>query len=48
MQELSPEERALARVGKKDAKKRLGETTNHLVSSNVAQSLQTMLGTQAF
>lgn len=48
VQELSPEERALARVGKKDAKKRLAETTNQLVSSNVAQSLQTMLGTQAF
>lgn len=47
-QELSPEERALARVGKKDAKKRLADTTNQLVSSNVAQSLQTMLGTQAF
>jgi 26S proteasome regulatory subunit N11 len=47
-QELSPEERALARVGKKDAKKRLAETSNELVSHNVAQSLQTMLGTQAF
>jgi len=45
---MSPEERALGRVGKKDAKKRLAETSNQLVSHNVAQSLQTMLGTQAF
>lgn len=47
-QELSPEERALARVGKKDAKKHLAENVTELVSSNVSQNIGTMLNTSAF
>ena len=36
----------LARVGKTDAKKHLAENLKELVSSNVAQSMGTMVNTQ--
>ena len=39
MQEQKPEERALAKVGKRDAKKHLGQEIQSLVASNVAQAM---------
>lgn len=40
--------RALASVGKQNAKKRMGETVQRLVSSNITQALGTMLDTIVF
>lgn len=45
---LAPEKLAIANVGKLDAKKHLEENVNKLMSSNILQSLGTMLDTVIF
>lgn len=47
-QELSPEKRTVANVGKQDAKKHLEAKVAHLMSSNIVQTLGTMLDTVVF
>ncbi|KAG6402475.1 hypothetical protein SASPL_134670 [Salvia splendens] len=46
--ELSPEKLAIANVGKQDAKKHLEEHVSNLMSSNIVQTLGTMLDTVVF
>jgi len=45
---LSPEKLAIANVGKLDAKKHLQADVEKLMSSNIVQSLGTMLDTVIF
>mmetsp|Transcript_2026 Transcript_2026/g.3151 ORF Transcript_2026/g.3151 Transcript_2026/m.3151 type:complete len:311 (+) Transcript_2026:258-1190(+) len=47
-QELSAEKRVVANVGKQDAKKHLANNANQLMSSNIVQSMGTMLDTVVF
>ncbi|KAJ9529701.1 26S proteasome regulatory subunit [Haematococcus lacustris] len=47
-QELSPEKRVVANVGKMDAKKHLASNVTALMSSNIIQSMGTMLDTVVF
>eukprot|EP00191_Tetraselmis_sp_GSL018_P002039 CAMPEP_0177615338 /NCGR_PEP_ID=MMETSP0419_2-20121207/23371_1 /TAXON_ID=582737 /ORGANISM="Tetraselmis sp., Strain GSL018" /LENGTH=292 /DNA_ID=CAMNT_0019112927 /DNA_START=205 /DNA_END=1083 /DNA_ORIENTATION=- len=47
-QDLEPEKRMVANVGKQDAKKHLEESVSHLMSSNIVQTLGTMLDTVVF
>lgn len=47
-QELSLAERTVANVGKQDAKKHLEMNVAHLMSSNIVQTLGTMLDTVVF
>ncbi|KAK1392478.1 26S proteasome non-ATPase regulatory subunit 14-like [Heracleum sosnowskyi] len=46
--ELSPEKLAIANVGRQDAKKHLEEHVSNLMSSNIIQTLGTMLDTVVF
>lgn len=46
--ELPPEKLAIANVGKQDAKKHLEEHVSNLMSSNIIQTLGTMLDTVVF
>ncbi|KAK9266842.1 hypothetical protein L1049_001613 [Liquidambar formosana] len=46
--ELSPEKLAIANVGRQDAKKHLEEHVSNLMSSNIVQTLGTMLDTVVF
>ncbi|KAI3465376.1 hypothetical protein Pfo_022039 [Paulownia fortunei] len=46
--ELPPEKLAIANVGKQDAKKHLEEHVSNLMSSNIVQTLGTMLDTVVF
>ncbi|KAF6151609.1 hypothetical protein GIB67_010285, partial [Kingdonia uniflora] len=46
--ELSPEKLAIANVGRQDAKKHLEEHISNLMSSNIVQTLGTMLDTVVF
>ncbi|KAM0831340.1 hypothetical protein ACQ4PT_065631 [Festuca glaucescens] len=46
--ELSPEKLAIANVGRQDAKKHLEEHVSNLMSSNIVQTLGTMLNTVVF
>uniref|UniRef100_A0A7I3ZZM6 MPN domain-containing protein n=1 Tax=Physcomitrium patens TaxID=3218 RepID=A0A7I3ZZM6_PHYPA len=46
--QLSPEKLAIANVGRQDAKKHLEEHVSNLMSSNIVQTLGTMLDTVAF
>lgn len=46
--ELSPEKLAIVNVGRQDAKKHLGEHVSNLISSNIVQTLGTMLDTVVF
>lgn len=45
---LSPEKLAIANVGRQDAKKHLEEHVSNLMSSNIIQTLGTMLDTVVF
>ena len=47
-QELSPKERAVANVGKMDAKKHLQEHVQSLMATNIVQAMATMLDTVVF
>jgi hypothetical protein len=47
-QEMPPEMRIVANVGKMDAKKHLAVGVNALMSSNIVQSMGTMLDTVVF
>jgi len=47
-QELTQNERTVANVGKQDAKKHLEMNVTHLMSSNIVQTLGTMLDTVVF
>lgn len=47
-QELSPEKRVVANVGKMDAKKHLADNVTKLMSSNIIQAMGTMLDTVVF
>jgi hypothetical protein len=47
-QELSAEKRVVANVGKMDAGKRLAAGVNQLMSSNILQSMGTMMDTIVF
>lgn len=42
---IAPEKLAIAKVGQQDAKKHLEEHVNNLMSSNIVQTLGTMLDT---
>lgn len=46
--ELPPEKLAIANVGRQDAKKHLEEHVSNLMSSNIVQTLGTMLDTVVF
>lgn len=46
--ELPPEKLAIANVGRQDAKKHLEEHVSNLMSSNIVQTLGTMLETVVF
>lgn len=46
--ELSPEKLAIANVGRQDAKKHLEGHVNTLMSSNIIQTLGTMINTVGF
>ncbi|KAM0066874.1 putative proteasome endopeptidase complex [Helianthus debilis subsp. tardiflorus] len=46
--ELPPEKLAIANVGRQDAKKHLEEHVSNLMSSNIIQTLGTMLDTVVF
>jgi 26S proteasome regulatory subunit N11 len=46
--QLSPEKLAIANVGRQDAKKHLEEHVSDLMSSNIVQTLGTMLDTVVF
>ena len=46
--ELTPEKLAIANVGRQDAKKHLEEHVSNLMSSNIVQTLGTMLDTVVF
>ena len=46
--ELPPEKLAIANVGRQDAKKYLEEHVSNLMSSNIIQTLGTMLDTVVF
>lgn len=46
--ELPPEKLAIANVGKQDAKKHLEKHVSNLMSSNIIQTLGTMLDTVVF
>lgn len=46
--ELPPEKLAIANVGRQDAKKHLEEHISNLMSSNIVQTLGTMLDTVVF
>ena len=46
--ELPPEKLAIANVGRQDAKKHLEEHVSNLMSSNIVQTLGTMLDTVIF
>ena len=46
--EVSPEKFALVSVGRQDAKKHLEENVTSLMSSNIVQTLGTMLDTVVF
>lgn len=46
--QLSPEKLAIANVGRQDAKKHLEEHVSNLMSSNIVQTLGTMLDTVVF
>ena len=46
--ELTPEKLAIANVGRQDAKKHLEEHVSDLMSSNIVQTLGTMLDTVIF
>lgn len=46
--ELSPEKLAIVNVGRQDAKKHLEEHVSNLMSSNIVQTLGTMLDTVVF
>jgi 26S proteasome regulatory subunit N11 len=47
-QELSPEKRIVANVGKMDAKKHLAANVNTLMTNNINQAMGTMLDTVVF
>ena len=47
-QELSPEKRVVANVGKMDAKKHLASNVTGLMSANIVQAMGTMLATVVF
>ncbi len=47
-QELSPEKRVVANVGKTDARKHLASNVNSVMASNINQALGTMLDTVVF
>lgn len=47
-QELSPEKRVVANVGKMDAKKHLAAHVNTLMTNNINQAMGTMLDTVVF
>jgi 26S proteasome regulatory subunit N11 len=47
-QEMSPEKRVVANVGKMDAKKHLAANVSTLMSSNITQAMGTMLDTVVF
>ncbi len=46
--QLSPEKLAIANVGRQDAKKHLEDHVSNLMSSNIVQTLGTMLDTVVF
>ena len=46
--ELPPEKLAIANVGRQDAKKHLEDHVSNLMSSNIVQTLGTMLDTVVF
>ena len=46
--QLSPQKLATANVGRQDAKKHLEEHVSNLMSSNIVQTLGTMLDTVVF
>lgn len=46
--QLSPEKLAIVNVGRQDAKKHLEEHVSNLMSSNIVQTLGTMLDTVVF
>jgi 26S proteasome regulatory subunit N11 len=48
LQELAPEKRVVANVGKMDAKKHLEDNVQQLMSANIVQSMATMLDTVVF
>lgn len=47
-QELPPEKRIVANVGKMDAKKHLSSNVGSLMATNINQALGTMLDTTVF
>lgn len=47
-QELPPEKRVVANVGKMDAKKHLASNVTSIMSSNINQAMGTMLDTVVF
>lgn len=47
-QELAPEKRVVANVGKMDAKKHMQSSVTDLMSSNITQAMGTMLDTVIF
>jgi 26S proteasome regulatory subunit N11 len=46
--DLAPEKRAVANVGKMDAKKHLSANVTKLMASNIIQTMGTMLDTVVF